>query len=177
MNALGVYDLLGTVLFDSEKDVEYPTWTCMNDEDGTKGMKERTKDPNALPIIYAVKASSDFNHKIAVNLKTCFEKKKIRLLVSENDAKDYLIEHKDYMKKDVEEQNRILLPYIQTSLLINEIVNLEADIKNGYIKLVEASGARKDRYSSLAYTNYFATILEGDLVTYEDDDLKSFICV
>lgn len=176
-NALGVFDLMGTVLFDKELDIEYPTWTCLNDEDGTKGMKERTRDPNALPVIYAVKASSEFNHKIATNLKTCFEKKKIRLLVSENEAKDYLIDKKGFMKKEPEEQNKLLMPYIQTSLLINEIVNLEAEVKNGYIKLTEVGRARKDRYSSLAYTNYFASILEKDLVVYDDDDdLENYIC-
>lgn len=165
-SGIGVYDSLCRILFDRDRDKEYPSWTCLNDDEK---MKDRSNDPNALPVIYSVKASSEFNHKIATNLKTCFEKKKIKLLVSEIEAKDYLIEHKDYIKKEYEEQNKLLAPYIQTTLLINEIVNLEAEFKNGYIKLSEVGRARKDRYSSLAYTNYFASILEKDLISYEDD--------
>lgn len=176
-NALGVFDTLGTVLYDEETDKEYPTWTCLNDEDGSKNMKIRTKDPNALPVIYAIKASAEFNHGIAMNLKTSCEKKKIRLLIGENEAREHLIDKKDFLNKEVEEQNKLLMPYIQTTLLINEMVNLEAEYK-GYIKLIEVGRARKDRYSSLAYTNYFASILEKDLVVYDDDDdLMSYICV
>jgi hypothetical protein len=177
MSGLGVFDLLGTTLFDRETDVEYPTWTCMNDEDGSKGMKERTRDPNALPVIYAVKANSEFNHKIAMSLKTCFERKSIRLLVSESEAKDYLIKNKGYLKAEAEVQNEMLMPYLQTSLMVNEIINLEAELRNGFIKLTEVGKARKDRYSSLAYTNYFASVLEKDLVAFEEEDLKGFICV
>jgi hypothetical protein len=161
-------------LFDSSRDVEYPTWTCLNDDEK---MKMRSKDPNALPVIYSVKATSESNHKMAVDLKTCFEKKKLKLLVSEIEAKDYLIDHKNFMNLEVEEQNKLLYPYIQTSLLINEVVNLEAEIKNGFIKLTEVGRARKDRYSSLAYTNYFASILEKDLIVYDrEEDLSGYFC-
>ena len=46
------------------------------------------------------------------------------------------------------------IPYVQTSLMINELVNLEHEVKNGNIKISEKSGMRKDRYSSLGY-NYW----------------------
>jgi hypothetical protein len=173
-----VYDLLGTNLFDIETDKEYPTWTCLNDEDGSKGMRDRSRDPNALPVIYAIKANSEFNHNIATNLKVCFERRKIRLLVSEAEAKAYLIDKKGYMKKSVEEQNQMMMPYIQTTLAINEMINLEAEIKGGYIKLIEPSRSRKDRYSSISYTNYFATLLEKELMAEDDmSELSDYIIV
>ena len=37
----------------------------------------------------------------------------------------------------------------------DEITQLEYEVKDSYIKLYEAKGKRKDRYSSLAYGNYF----------------------
>ena len=43
---------------------------------------------------------------------------------------------------------------MQTTFLIEELINLEHDIVNGLVKVKEKSGMRKDRYSSLEY-NYF----------------------
>lgn len=177
-NGIGVYDMLGSTIFDEEVDTEYPTWTCLNDADGNKGMRDRSKDPNALPLIYAIKATSEFNHKIATSLKTAFERGIIRFLVSESDAKDYLIKKKNYMKQTPEVQNKMLMPYIQTSLTINEIINLEAEVKNGYIKLTEPRNMRKDRYSVLAYTNYFASVLERDLIVFDqEEDINQYLLV
>jgi len=48
-------------------------------------------------------------------------------------------------------------------MLVNELVNLEYEIRNGFVKIKEQSGNRKDRYSSLSYVNYYARILESDL--------------
>ena len=46
------------------------------------------------------------------------------------------------------------LPFINTDLLRRELVNLEGKINGSDVKIVEKSGMRKDRYSSLAY-NYW----------------------
>jgi len=43
------------------------------------------------------------------------------------------------------------------------MVNLEYETKNGVIRLKEKASNRKDRYSSLSYGNYFATVLERKL--------------
>ena len=43
------------------------------------------------------------------------------------------------------------MTYVQSSLMVNELINLDHEIKNGNIKIIEKSGMRKDRYSSLAY--------------------------
>ena len=69
-------------------------------------------------------------------------------------------------------QANMLSPYLQTERLISEMINLKTEVKSGYIKLRETSYvARKDRYMSLTYGNYYATELEQDLNTGSDDDL------
>ena len=45
---------------------------------------------------------------------------------------------------------------VQTSLMINEMINLEHEIVNNRVKLKERPGMRKDRFSSLEY-NYYVT--------------------
>ena len=85
-------------------------------------------------------------------IKSFQDKKTIQLLKTQFEAEDYI---DDYDKLSPEEQADKLLPYIQTSLMQDEITQLEYEVKDSYIKLFEAKGKRKDRYSSLAYGNYF----------------------
>jgi tRNA isopentenyl-2-thiomethyl-A-37 hydroxylase MiaE len=98
-----------------------------------------------------------------VFLKTDFEKKNIKLLINDIQGRDYLIDKMGFLNKSPEEQADLLKPYIQTTALINEMVNLEYEVRNGFVKIKEVGRNRKDRYSSLAYCNYFARQLEAKL--------------
>src|SRR5690606_16215842 len=102
------------------------------------------------------------NHEIAMELKSALEKGKLELLVNEIEGKEYLIEKHNFMSKSPEEQAELLKPYVQTTALVNEMVNLEYEMKNGYVKVKEVGRNRKDRYSSLAYGNYYAKLIEQD---------------
>ena len=50
------------------------------------------------------------------------------------------------------EQAMLKLPYVQTSLMVNELINLDHEIKGTNIKIIEKSGMRKDRFSALQYS-------------------------
>ena len=77
-------------------------------------------------------------------------------MASEFDIEDSIKKTTGYSKMSVSEQARLKLPYVQTSLLINEMINLEHEIVNNKVKLKERPGMRKDRFSSLEY-NYYIT--------------------
>lgn len=127
-------------------------------------MAKRALSPNALPVVYSIKVTqSKTNHEIATWLRDDLQRGKIRLLVSELDAKDFYNTKKKFSKENVEEQTRILYPYFQTSILINEMVSLEWKLMNGFVKVFEVGTNRKDRYSSFAYCNYLARLLEQKL--------------
>lgn len=64
-------------------------------------------------------------------------------------------------------KTELRLPFIQTTLLINELVNLQKDDSNGQIRLKERPGMRKDRFSSLVYNNYCVGEL-SKLLRYRD---------
>lgn len=55
------------------------------------------------------------------------------------------------------------MPYVHTTLLIEELTKLQHDESGGKVKIRERSGMRKDRYSSLSYNYYVATQLEAKL--------------
>lgn len=160
-NGLSLYDDCARILYDSDRDIEYPAWCAMNNQE----MADRALGENAVPIIYSIKVvSREINHEIAMFLKTSFEKNKIKLLTEDIKGKEYLSENnKEYIKKSLEEQLAMEMPYIQTTMLINELVNLEYEINNGFVKLKETGSRRKDRYSSLGYANYFSKILEAEI--------------
>ncbi|KEK23955.1 terminase large subunit domain-containing protein [Bacillus gaemokensis] len=171
-NGIAVFDSCTKILYDKARDVEYPAWTVINDET----MDDRKMDKNAIPLIYSIKANSEINHKVATGLKSAFEKQKIRLLMNDIEAKEDLIESKGYLKKSEEEKVYLLKPYVQATALTNELVNLIYRVVSGYIKIEEVGTTTKDRYSSIGYGNYVATLLEQDILrtNMHDDEMLGF---
>ena len=110
-------------------------------------------------IIY----KSEFNSDCAFLLREGFKSGRIRLLANEYDAEKYLAELKGYSALNPQERMQFQLPYIHTTLLIDELVKLQHEESGGKVKIFERSGMRKDRYSSLSYNYYVATQLENKL--------------
>lgn len=171
-NGIAVFDSCTKILYDKARDVEYPAWTVINDE----AMDERKMDKNAIPLIYSIKANAEINHKVATGLRSAFEKKKIRLLINDIEAKEDLIESKGYLKKSEEEKVYLLKPYVQATALTNELVNLIYRVVSGNIKIEEVGTTTKDRYSSIGYGNYVATLLEQDILrtNLQNDEMLEF---
>lgn len=153
---LGVYDCLAREIVDPDTGEVYPALSCCND----KIMADRCTTPNAEKAIWSIKASAQFNSDCAFLLREGFRSGKIRLLVSEFDAEEHLSEIRGYNSLSSSEKIEFQLPYVQTTLLIDELVHLQHEESNGRVKIYEKSGMRKDRYSSLSYNYYVATQLE-----------------
>ena len=153
---LGVYDCLAADLNDPDDGEIYPALTCCND----KTMAERCSVAGAERVIWSIKASAQFNSDCAFMLREGFRSGKIRLLVSEYDAEEALSEIRGYAALSPSDKVAIQMPYINTTLLIDELVNLQHEEQAGRVKIHEKTGMRKDRYSSLSYNYYVATQLE-----------------
>ena len=136
-------------------------------------MADRCMSPNADRVIWSVKATAQFNSDCAFLLREAFRSGRMRLLCTEYDAEDLLKEIKGYSSLPPAEQIKLQLPYIQTTLLIDELTKLKHEESGGKIKLLERSGMRKDRYSSLAYNYYVATQLENEINRENSLSIKS----
>lgn len=174
-NGMSIYDALVKVMYDEERDVEYEAWCAFNDDE----MRSRAKTQNPLPVVFSIKAGSKLNHEIATSLRVNLQSSNIELLMSEIEARDLLSDKKHYQSASVEDKVQLELPFVQTTLLVNELVNLEHDIVGGLVKIKEKSGKRKDRYSSLGFANYLAKLLESENLQKNDvydinDDLVYF---
>lgn len=154
---LSVFDKLVQDIVDPETGELYPALSCCNDKD----MAERCKVPNAPKEIWSIKGSASFNNEICVLLRSGFKTNQINLLVSEVEAESVLSKKfKNFNRMEVYEQVNYKMPYVQTSLLVNELTKLEYEVKGTNIKIKERSGMRKDRYSSLAYNFWVQHQLE-----------------
>jgi len=156
---LGVYDALAKEMVDAETGEIYPALSCCND----KTMAERCSDPHADKVIWSIKANSQMNSDCAVLLREGFRSGKVRLLVSEYDAEDLLGDLRGYSSMSPSEKINYQMPYIHTTLLVDELVKLMHEETNGRVRIYERSGMRKDRYSSLAYNYYVAVQLESQM--------------
>ena len=76
---------------------------------------------------------------------------------------------KAFQLLSVDDQVLFQEPFYQTTAMINEMINLDYTAVNGKIKVTEASGMRKDRYSAVSYANYIATELERDMKNIVDE--------
>ena len=52
------------------------------------------------------------------------------------------------------------------------MVNLEYELKNNKIRVQEPKTGRKDRYSSIAYGNYFINTLEKEMMKQNDVPMR-----
>lgn len=160
---ISVYDMLAKVLYDEERNVEYKPWKCMNDE----RVANRIQIAGAEENVYVIKAQLETNSNIAETMRTVLNSGMIDLLISNTEAVDEISNLvPEYETADVETQLFFEGPFLETVALINEMINLEYERgeQTGLIKIINNNG-RKDRYTSVSYGNYFAQMLEHDLLS------------
>ena len=175
---ISIYDGLGSITKDPERGVEYPALTVMAhdtiSQKITDELAKRTMGLNALPLIYPVTATPRLNSEIAVDMRDKLQKKRWHLLVDEREAENFL-SRSNYKKEFSQSGNSFikswyLAPYVQTSLMINECINLSMKLLSGNIKLTEDAGSRKDRYTVVSYANFFASLYDKDLIREIDEE-------
>lgn len=183
---ISLFDALSSITKDEIRGVEYPAYTTMIseyiDDKLYEDLSNRTLGKDAKTCIFPIYANSQLNSTIAVSFRDRLKKKLVTFLIDDNSEEEFLIKsgNKDILdQEDTGIRAHLLQAHLQTSLLINECIALEMVIQNGIIKLVEPEGARKDRYTSVSYLNYYVSIMDIDLLKekYAGDDEEAFLGV
>ena len=172
-SGISVYDSLSQSIQHDERGITYPAMTIVGEEynfvDGKarEDLESRTLGLGALQVIFPISASQQLNSLIAANFRSALQKKLWNFLIDENLAEEFLIKNnKEFMNdaNDSETTVRFLNTYVQTSLFINECVNLDLTLVNGLLKLDSKPGSYKDRYSAISYMNYVISHLDKSLL-------------
>lgn len=170
---IAVFDALSQITKDDERGIEYEPWTVMIHEAIPDTiyteLTEKVIGLNPTPIVFPISATAKLNSDIAYSFRDKLQKKMWSFLFSPMDADEYLTKKfkKEYLKDSVDGVNErvwMLHPYAQTAEMINECVSSEMIMLNGYAKIKEMSGKRKDRYTSVSYLNYVASFFDAELI-------------
>ncbi|MGE7840750.1 hypothetical protein ACQKNX_08155 [Lysinibacillus sp. NPDC093712] len=157
------------------------TWEYTNDNgeviefpplipDG-ENAKRYSNIKNSVPLIREISATNQLNNSMYTYMKTCFEDKSIRLLVSS------ALVDSDYKQGKITDDE--FSAHINTDLLVQEMSNIKQEI-SGHSNILYnriAKGTKRDRVTSLGYGMYFIRELEienknkTDNVYEEDDDI------
>ena len=139
--------IMGADRYDPVYNETYGALNVMNNPD----LEDRCKVKNAPKVVYVIKANARSNNDMTLALRAGFQNKYINLLLPDTNIEEKLSKIRGYGTLSEIQQASMRMPYIQTTLLINELINLTHDTSNGLIKVKEKAGMRKDRYSSLQY--------------------------
>jgi hypothetical protein len=140
-------------------------------------LRQRSKDPNAIPCIIPVVGTPELNHLIWTELKKQLSVNNCKFLVGTQEYENILVDNKEYFKDSgnsgIDELVKKKLPYIETTSMIYEAINLKAEWKNDKLKLSEPRSGTKDKAIVCAYGNYIISKIElqwAKLENQDDDD-------
>jgi hypothetical protein len=185
-SGIGIYDSMTGVTADPERDLEYPAIKIMEypeniSDDVFEDLDGRALSPDAIPCVYPIAASAVLNSEIASSFRTRLKNKLLNFIVFETRLEEYLVGRDKKLFEDSHMRAYLLSPAIETTFMINECVSLEMSLSGGgeNIKLEEQSGARKDRYSSVSYLNWFVSMMDIELLKEDKqtDELEEFLSV
>lgn len=166
---ISIYDDLAKIMYDEERDCEYSPLRCMNDEN----VANRIKIAGAEPVIFTINATQKLNSDIGMAMRNSLVNKQVDLLINYNRALEEILPNiKEYKEAiDINTQNLYERPFLETQVLISEMTSLvyEKKEQTGVCVIHEQGANRKDHYTSLSYGNYFASLLEQDLLSEDSN--------
>ena len=151
------------------------------DESKAVGLRESTIDPFAIPVVVPVIGTAERNSNYHIAMRNALMSHSIRFLVDEIILKQEKSDDIDFLTLEPNALMRRMLGHVQTSLMMEEAVNLEQEVKNGFIKLSEGKRAGlKDRIMATEYGNHLFHLLELKMIKEQQEsniDINDWIIV
>ena len=172
---LGIYDLLTVKTFDDVRNVTYPAWcVCMDkllqisSDDVVTEKLDRVMDVNAKEVIIPIAGTKNINSDMHLSVKNNIREKNLELLIDDAEKEAMFID-KDakWVMKDADTKADLIIPFIETRLLINETMGLNIEVVDKIVRVKEKSGETKDRYMTLAMFSYFSDKLASKMLNVQ----------
>ena len=156
-NGLGIGLLDFMVKAQETPDGQYlPPFGIQNDDQGVykkyfKGVNDVQKD-----AIFQIKANAPINTQAYSFAQTQMSSGKIKFLIDEAEAKAKLMETKQGQNMTPERRNEYLKPFVLTTILRQQMLNLVEDNEGVNIILKQENrGIKKDKFSAFVYGLYY----------------------
>lgn len=151
---VGLVDYLVKPQSDPETGEELPPFGVMNDEEGV--YKKYITPTTERDALYLIKANAPINTEAYAYSQTQLLNGRIKFLIDETAAKTKLMSTKVGQNMTIEQRNVYLYPYIETTILKEQLANLTQTNEGVNIILKQASkNIRKDKVSAFIYGLYF----------------------
>ena len=151
---IGLLDYMVKGQVDPETGDFLPDFGIDNDED--KFYKKYKTENNELDAIYIIKANMPINTEAHSYVQTQLSSGKIKFLIDESQAKVKLLGTKIGQTMDPEKRNEYLKPFVETTILREQMLNLIEDNEgvNIILKMSNRS-VGKDKFSAFEYALYY----------------------
>lgn len=148
-----------------------PDFGVFNDDEGY--YKKYKTDRTEEDALYIVKANAPINTEAYTAVQTQLSSGKIKLLIDERVAKNKLLATKLGQAMTPEKRNEYLQPFVYTSMLRDEIMNLKEENEGVNIILKRVTkNIRKDKFSAFCYGLYYIRIEEESKKKKKKRDVK-----
>ena len=151
---IGLVDYMVKSNVDPETGETLPPFGVVNDEEGFY-KKYRTYDMEE-DALYLIKANAPINTEAHSYVQTQLASGKIKFLIDENQAKVKLMGTKMGQQMDAEKRAEYLMPFTQTTILREQMLNLVEENEGVNIILKQSSRSiKKDKFSAFEYGLYY----------------------
>lgn len=125
-------------------------------EEATQDYKKFKTDDTILDAMYLIKANAPFNTEAHAYVQTQMSSGKIKFLIDEQTAKAKLLSTKKGQNMTPDERNEYLMPFTQTSILKDQMLNLVESNEGVNIILKQNNRSiPKDKFSAFEYGMYY----------------------
>ena len=175
-NGLGIGLLDFMVKAQETDDGQYlPPFGIDNDEDGVykayfRGVSDIQKD-----AIFQIKANAPINTQAYSYTQTQMSSGKIKFLIDESEAKAKMMETRTGQNMSIDQRNDYLRPFVLTTVLREQMLNLVEDNEGVNIILKQDSRSiKKDKFSAFTYGLYYIKQQEDRMRKRRKRDISKF---
>ena len=170
----GLVDMLTMDTIDPDTGETLYNWGVMNDEDNKyRNMKT---DDTINDAMYIMKANQVLNSEMYAYCQTEINSGRVNFLVDESIAKNKLLSQAQGKKMSQSQRADYLMPFVQTSILKDQMLNLVYENDGAHIILKQASKKiKKDKFSALIYGLYYCKLQEDARSKKRKRDISKFM--
>lgn len=170
----GLVDLLVVDTTDPDTGEILGGWGVINDED--RKYKNTQTENTIHNALYIMKANQTLNSEMYAYCKNQITNGRMRFLIDENVAKEKLLGQTQGKKMNALQRAEYLLPYSQTSILRDQMMNLIQENEGTNIILKQNNKKiKKDKFSALIYVLYWCLLEEEKRKKRKTRNIEDFM--